>query len=74
MSINAREKQKRNSTFYTKNAVSHSRAVICHPNGQHFCFSCRPERSAILNNSAGTVVKYAYDAFGNCKVLLDTAD
>ena len=34
---------------------------------------CHPERSSLLDNSAGTVVKYAYDAFGNCKVLLDTA-
>ena len=34
---------------------------------------CHPEPSALLDNSAGTVVKYAYDAFGNCKVLLDTA-
>ena len=35
--------------------------------------TARDDRSAILDNSAGTVVKYAYDAFGNCKVLLDTA-
>ena len=32
----------------------------------------RNDRSALLDNSAGTVVKYAYDAFGNCKVLETT--
>jgi hypothetical protein len=62
------------SKNFTHKTICYFRAVkFVIPTRQHFCFSCHPERSSLLDNSAGTVVKYAYDAFGNCKVLLDTA-